>query len=82
MSKITDKYLIAYPNDLVKFAKDWVVTESKGTHIPHLDTPAEKFREYARILLRNERVRILGGCCATVPAHIAEIKKLIENEGD
>lgn len=79
MCKVTNKFLISYPNDLVTFPKDWVVSEAGGEHIAHLNTPAEKFREYARILLKNERLMILGGCCGTVPAHIAEIKKLIEN---
>ncbi len=75
----TDKPIIAYPNDFSDFDKEWVVTESKGVHIPHRETPADKFRDTARILLRNKRLRILGGCCATIPDHIAQIRYLLDS---
>ncbi|GEK33528.1 bifunctional homocysteine S-methyltransferase/methylenetetrahydrofolate reductase [Kurthia sibirica] len=33
----------------------------------------------AAVLLRNEGVRLIGGCCGTTPAHIREVKKQLAN---
>ena len=38
IGKITNKPIIAYPNDMAEFPKDWKVTESEGQHMQYLDT--------------------------------------------
>lgn len=42
------------------------------------DVDAEEFARWAKRFL-DAGVAILGGCCGTTPAHIAAIRKLIEN---
>lgn len=58
-------FLSAYPNASLLDVEDGkVVYESEADYFGR-----------AAILLRDQGVRLIGGCCGTTPAHIAEVKK-------
>lgn len=58
-------FLSAYPNaSLLDVEEGKVVFESEADYFGK-----------AAIELRNEGVRLIGGCCGTTPAHIKEVKR-------
>ncbi len=69
MAHETKKYLSAQPNaGLPRLVSGRFV----------YSTPPEYFAEYARYFLAAG-VKIIGGCCGTTPAHIAQMAKTLED---
>ncbi|MDP3353416.1 MAG: methionine synthase [Flavobacteriaceae bacterium] len=48
-------------------------------HFGEYDENPEKMGVYIKDFLDHQFVNIVGGCCGTTPAHIAEFSKFIEN---
>ncbi|MGO1059383.1 bifunctional homocysteine S-methyltransferase/methylenetetrahydrofolate reductase [Planococcus sp. FY231025] len=62
-------FLSAYPNASLLDVEDGrIVYESEADYFGR-----------AALLLREEGVRLIGGCCGTTPKHIAETKKRLRN---
>lgn len=62
-------YLAAYPNASLPAYRDGILF--------YKDEP--DYFEKAAHALRDEGVRLIGGCCGTTPAHIKAVKKGVEN---
>ncbi|MBQ0140292.1 MAG: bifunctional homocysteine S-methyltransferase/methylenetetrahydrofolate reductase [Kurthia sp.] len=63
----TNAFLSAYPNaSLLDVEEGKVVFESEADYFGK-----------AAVELRNEGVRLIGGCCGTTPAHIKEVKRYL-----
>ncbi|WP_416144009.1 bifunctional homocysteine S-methyltransferase/methylenetetrahydrofolate reductase [Planococcus koreensis] len=62
-------FLSAYPNASLLDVEDGrIVYESEADYFGR-----------AALLLREEGVRLIGGCCGTTPKHIEEVKKRMRN---
>ncbi|HSP21715.1 MAG TPA: bifunctional homocysteine S-methyltransferase/methylenetetrahydrofolate reductase [Planococcus sp. (in: firmicutes)] len=62
-------FLSAYPNASLLDVEDGrIVYESEADYFGR-----------AALLLREEGVRLIGGCCGTTPKHIEEVKKRLRN---
>lgn len=62
-------FLSAYPNASLLDVEDGrIVYESEADYFGR-----------AALLLREEGVRLIGGCCGTTPRHIEEVKKRLRN---
>ncbi|BDH63342.1 bifunctional homocysteine S-methyltransferase/5,10-methylenetetrahydrofolate reductase [Lysinibacillus sp. PLM2] len=62
-------YLSAYPNaSLLDIEEGRVIYESEVDYFAR-----------AALELRNQGVRLIGGCCGTTPKHIEAVKKLLNN---
>ena len=66
LSDIADTLVLAYPNA--------GLPNDLGEYDEEPETTAALVRRWAE----NGRVNILGGCCGSTPAHIAEIAKAVE----
>ncbi len=66
LSDIADALVLAYPNA--------GLPNDLGEYDEEPETTAALVRRWAE----NGRVNILGGCCGSTPAHIAEIAKAVE----
>ncbi|GMN13894.1 homocysteine S-methyltransferase family protein [Altererythrobacter sp. MTPC7] len=67
LSDIADTLVLAYPNA--------GLPNDLGEYDEEPETTAALVRRWAE----NGRVNILGGCCGSTPAHIAEIAKAVED---
>lgn len=68
MSQSASGYILAYPN------------AGLPNQLGEYDQTPEKMREQLRGLIDEKMVNILGGCCGTTPAHIAQYVSLIEGK--
>lgn len=67
LGRIAPCYISAYPNA--------GLPNSLGQYDETPETMAEQIREY----IEEELANIIGGCCGTTPAHIAQYERLIKN---
>jgi 5-methyltetrahydrofolate--homocysteine methyltransferase len=52
--------------------------ENEGGHAVYKMTPEKMAGALKDFISKYQRVRIIGGCCGTNPAHIAALRKVID----
>ena len=76
MIKLTDKPLVAYPNDMYEKEEGFAPTQGSVGVVKF--TEAGVYAEWAKEFLKTKQLRLLGGCCGVFPAKIKEIRKIID----
>ncbi len=77
MSEITDKPLMAYPNDIVELKPD--IAPSKGEVGSKKNTNAEEYGEWVQQMLKVKSLRVIGGCCGVYPSKIKLIRSILDS---
>jgi len=54
--------------------------ENEGGHAVYKMTPQKMSEALSDFLAKYKKVRIIGGCCGTNPAHIAALRKVIDSK--
>lgn len=76
---LTEKPLGGYANTMTEVPEGWTLDEGHG--IPRREDGEPRLYAEAALRWRQYGATMIGGCCGTGPAHIAELQRRLDEEG-